>query len=59
MSETLNNKELEGIGVFYALMTGKCDNCPYLFRCEHNDDFKFPADAACTIQTAELREVQP
>lgn len=37
----------EGLAVYNALITGKCDTCKYLKCCSEDGDFKFPADAAC------------
>lgn len=41
------NKRAEGLAVYKAVMTGKCDICPYLKQCEKGEDFEFPKDAAC------------
>jgi MoaA/NifB/PqqE/SkfB family radical SAM enzyme len=37
----------EGRAVYEAVMTGKCDVCPYLKQCEGDGNFRFPQDAAC------------
>ena len=39
-------KEAVGINLA-AVLTGACDLCRYLPRCECDESFKFPKDAAC------------
>ena len=37
----------EGAAVAKAVMTGKCNSCKYIHRCENDINFKFPDDAPC------------
>lgn len=48
------DKQAEGVGVNWAFCSGACNYCPYLPRCESDNEFVFPADAACTIKKNEV-----
>lgn len=43
----IRDKQAEGVGVNWAVVSGACNACPYLARCESDRSFKFPEDAAC------------
>ena len=45
-------KQAEGIAVFSAIMSGKCNDCQSYAECTTNDHFKFPIDAYCMRQKA-------
>ena len=53
-----DEKQLEGIGVYLALMTGACNKCEHLKRCESDESFAFPADAACMVRKRELKQTK-
>lgn len=40
-------KITEGLKVQMAVITGKCNTCEYLPRCETDSGFAFPKDAPC------------
>lgn len=48
------DKQAEGIAVAWAVMNGQCEACPVLSRCESDDDFEFPQDAACMVRKREI-----
>lgn len=37
----------EALGVNMAVITGACNKCPYLRKCESDNTFIFPKDAYC------------
>ena len=40
----------EGLAIHWAFITGACDSCRHLQKCENaNDKWRFPEDAPCMI----------
>jgi hypothetical protein len=48
------DKMVQGLGVSYAVATGKCGKCEYLPECETNSSFVLPDNAACMVCAALL-----
>lgn len=42
------SRQVEGIGVAYAVTTGACNTCPERLKCESDPNFVFPQGVACT-----------
>ena len=48
------DKQAEGMAVQWAVVSGACDKCQYLKRCESDAAFVFPAMAACMVRKNEI-----
>jgi len=53
-----DEKQAEGLGVGYAIMTGACEKCESLKRCESDDTFVFPESAPCMLRKREILREQ-
>jgi len=49
-----DEKIKEGLRIQQAVITGKCNKCGYLPRCETDSNFVFPKDAPCMEEVAEI-----
>lgn len=49
-----HEKQLEGLAVLWAIVSGSCNHCKYLPECMMRGKIRFPADAACMVKKAEL-----
>ncbi len=49
-----DEKQAEGLGVAFALMTGACNGCESLKQCETDDTFIFPENAPCMKRKREI-----
>lgn len=48
------DKQAEGLAVQWAVMSGACDKCRSLKRCESDATFVFPSGAACMVRKGEI-----
>jgi hypothetical protein len=53
-----NDKKLEGIAIFASVVSGDCNRCPVLDKCERDQLGKFPEDAACMIRKREYERIE-
>lgn len=44
------DKQAEGMAVQWAVVSGACDKCKYLKRCENDAAFVFPSAADCMVR---------
>ena len=49
-----DDKQFEGLGVSWAFVSGACNKCGYLKKCENDDSFVFPDDAPCMGRKRDL-----
>lgn len=47
-------KIAEGLAISNSVLNGECDICPSVAVCSSNENFKFPADAACMVHKREI-----
>lgn len=47
-------KNAEGLGVNWALITGACNACKFLEQCSTDRDFEFPNYAPCMVKKTEI-----
>ncbi len=47
------DKVAEGRAVQWAVVSGACDKCDYLKKCETDNGFVFPKNSPCMIKKAE------
>ena len=47
-------KQAEGIAVNWAVLSGACNTCPYLSRCESDESFFPHSNAACMVRKDEI-----
>lgn len=52
------DKQAEGIAVSWAVVSGACNKCKHLNRCERDGKFLPPSGAACMIKKAEILQAQ-
>ncbi|MBP3939477.1 MAG: hypothetical protein IK955_08705 [Clostridia bacterium] len=48
------DKIAEGRAIQWAVVSGACNKCDYLRRCESDVFFQFPQNAACMIKKNEI-----
>lgn len=49
-----SDKIAEGRAIQWAVVSGACNKCDYLRRCENDVFFKFPQNAPCMIKKSKL-----
>lgn len=47
-------KQAEGLAVSEAIVTGKCNECAFLKKCESDSNFQFPVFAWCYQRKLEI-----
>lgn len=50
------DKQIEGIAISQAVVSGKCFECPHYKRCSSDKTFCFPPDAWRMRQKKKMRE---
>ena len=48
------DKIAEGRAVQWAAVSGACNRCNHLQKCENDNNFEFPQNAPCMIKKSEL-----
>ena len=54
----LREKQMEGLAIGRAIVSGECFKCPYYKRCSADETFCPPADSWCMKKKKELLETQ-
>lgn len=49
-------KQMEGLAIGQAVVSGECFKCSYYKRCSSDETFRFPAEAACMKRKKNLME---
>ena len=49
-------KQAEGLAISEAVLTGKCEKCPFLNKCERDRNFEFPIMAWCQKRKNQILE---
>ena len=52
------DKQMEGIAISQAIVSGECFKCPHYKRCSTDETFFFPPDSACMKRKKKLLEAQ-
>ena len=52
------DKQMEGIAISQAIVSGECFKCTHYKRCSTDETFRFPPDSACMKRKKDLLEVQ-
>ena len=50
------DKQMEGIAISQAVVSGECFKCPYYKRCSTDEAFCFPSDSVCMKRKKKLLE---